>query len=137
MNQRLRRQKPVSEINITPFTDVILVLLIIFMVTTPLIWQASLKVKLPAAKNAKTSANERQAGVCVTITDEGLIYLNEKYVTKEELKKNIRAMCTNNPELNVTLSSDRSVSFKDIVGLLDIFTELGIKNLTIAATTEH
>jgi len=139
MNNRARKQRLVSEINITPFTDVILVLLVIFMITTPLISQLSLKVRLPQAKSGKPLEAGRQAQILadITITNEGLVYLDEKLVTKKELKERIKMAHQGNPSLNVILHSDRMVKFKDIVGVLDILSELGIRNLNIAATAEE
>jgi len=136
MNIKSRKQKLVAEINITPFTDVILVLLVIFMITTPLITQSMIKVKLPQAKSGVPVEAGRQIQVGITITNEGLIYLEEKLVTRKELREKIALIHEDNPGLSVILRSDRLVQFKNIVGVLDILSELGIKNLNIAATTE-
>lgn len=136
MNARSRKQKLVSEINITPFTDVILVLLIIFMITTPLISQSNLKVQLPKAKSGSKLESAKQSQADITITNEGLVYLNEKLVTRKELREKIAILYKDNPGLGVILHSDRAVRFKDIVSVLDLLTELGIKNLNIAAITE-
>jgi biopolymer transport protein TolR len=133
MNRKLRKQRLVSEINITPFTDVILVLLIIFMITTPLIQQSSLKVNLPQAASA-TPMNDR-GQVTVTITAEGPVYLEKDLVTRKELKDKISVMFQKNPDLSVVMQADRLVSFKDIVSVLDIFTGIGVKKLDIVATT--
>jgi len=136
MKRGPRQQRLVAEINITPFTDVILVLLVIFMITTPLISQLSLKVRLPEAKSGKpieTAARHEQAAI--TITNEGLVYLDDKLVTRKELKDRMAVLHQNNPSIAVILRSDRMVQFKNIVGVLDILTELGIKNLNIAATS--
>jgi len=136
MNIKSRKQKLVAEINITPFTDVILVLLVIFMITTPLITQSMIKVKLPQAKSGVPAEAGRQIQVGITVTNEGLIYLEEKLVTRKELRERIAFIHEENPGLSVILRSDRLVQFKNIVGVLDILSELGIKNLNIAATTE-
>ncbi len=137
MNVKSRKQRLVAEINITPFTDVILVLLVIFMITTPLISQSVLKVKLPQAKSGTPVEATRQTQADITITNEGLAYLDEKLVTRKELKERINLMHQNNPDLNVILHSDRLVKFKDIVGVLDALNELGITRLNIAATKEQ
>ncbi len=134
MNLRFRKQKLIAEINITPFTDVILVLLIIFMITTPLILQSSLKVNLPQASSAQ--AAREVSPVNIIITNEGAVYLDEALVTRRELREKIYAKYKNEPSLAVILSSDRLVRFKDIVDVLDILNAMGIKNLNIAATTE-
>ena len=133
MNPRLRKQKAIAEINITPFTDVILVLLIIFMITTPLMLQSGIKVNLPQAGSAKTLDTAGQ--INITVTDNDLIYLNDLLITRNELKGKIGAMHQKDHSLKVILFSDRSTRFKDIVSVLDILNEEGVRNLNIAART--
>ena len=137
MRAKQRKQKLVSEINITPFTDVILVLLVIFMITTPLISELSLKVKLPQSKSGEPLENIKQSQISVVLTSEGPIYLDGKLVTRKELSDKIGKLHRINPRLSVVLRSDRSVQFKNIVNVLDILNELGIENLNIAATSEE
>lgn len=137
MKKKYKKAKLVSEINITPFTDVILVLLVIFMITTPLISESNIKLKLPQAKSGKpVDVQTKQAQVTISITSEGPIYLNEKVVTKKELIQKLTALTKENPEITVVLRSDRLVQFKDIVSVLDPLTELGITKFNIAATAE-
>jgi biopolymer transport protein ExbD len=136
ISNRFRKQKLVTEINITPFTDVILVLLIIFMITTPLIFQSNIKVNLPQAASGKSPDSARQAQVGITITNEGLIYLDELPVTRKEFREKINSLHRSNPDLSVILRSDRLVRFKDIVDVLDPITEMGITKLSIAVTPE-
>lgn len=135
MNPRLRKQKAIAEINITPFTDVILVLLIIFMITTPLIIQTSIKVNLPNAKSAKTSDASNQ--INITVSSKNIIYLDDNLVTKEDLKEKVASLYKDNPSLKVVLFSDKLARFKDIVTVLDIMNELGIRSLNIAAKAER
>lgn len=134
MNARLRKQKAIAEINITPFTDVILVLLIIFMITTPLIVQTTIKVNLPNAKSAKASDAADQ--VSITVGSKNSIYLDGNLITKDELRDKVAAIYKNNPSLKVVLFSDKSAHFKDIVAVLDIMNELGIRSLNIAAKAD-
>ncbi len=134
MMRRTRQQSLVAEINITPFTDVILVLLVIFMITTPLISQSSIKVNLPEASNINPIGKTSQ--VYITVTNEGTVYLGSELITRKELKEKIKALKKENSNLGVVLRSDKLVRFKDIVTLLDIFTELDIKNLDIAAVSD-
>lgn len=131
MNPRSRKQRPISEINITPFTDVILVLLVIFMITTPLIIQSSIKVNLPNAKSAKT--NNMADKVDIVIDKKGVIYLDGNTITRDVLKEKIETMHKDKPNLQVMLLSDKSSKFKDIVTVLDVMNEVGIKNLNIAS----
>jgi len=135
MNLRKHKQRLIAEINITPFTDVILVLLIIFMITTPLILQSSLKVNLPQASSA--GATKETGPVNIIITNEGALYLDGAMCTRKELKERIAARHKEDPSMGVVLSSDRLVRFKDIVGILDILNASGIRNLNIAVTTQE
>ena len=136
MKRKSRKQNLVAEINITPFTDVILVLLVIFMITTPLISQTNIKVNLPVAKTERAPEKARQAQAEITITREGPVYLDGKLVTRGELKEKITAIYKNNPDLSVVLRCDRSVKFQDIVNILDPRADLGITKLNIAAINE-
>ena len=129
-----RRQRLIAEINITPFTDVILVLLIIFMVTTPLILQSNIRVSLPSSTTGKPMEEAKQIGIMVT--NEGLIYLDNKLISRKLLKLEVSKIHQVNPGVEVILFSDKMVRFKDIVGLLDVLNELGIRNLNIATKTE-
>lgn len=134
MNLRLRKQKAIAEINITPFTDVILVLLIIFMITTPLIIQTSIKVNLPNARSAKAVDISDQ--INITVSSKSAIYVDGNLITKEDLKEKVASLYRNNPSLKVVLFSDKLARFKDIVAVLDIMNELGIRSLNIAAKSE-
>lgn len=134
MNPRLRKQKAIAEINITPFTDVILVLLIIFMITTPLIMQTSIKVNLPNAKSAKTSDASDQ--VNITVSSKSIIYLDGNLISKDELRDKVAAIYKSNPSLKVVLFSDKLARFKDVVAVLDVMNELGIRSLNIAAKAD-
>ena len=134
MNARLRKQKVIAKINITPFTDVILVLLIIFMVTTPLIIQTSIKVNMPKAKSAKAVDTSNQ--IDITVSSKSMIYVEGNPITKEALKEKVSDLYGKNPSLKVVLFSDRQAKFKDIVAVLDIMNELGIKSLNIAARAD-
>lgn len=134
MRNPSRRQKPFTEINTAPFTDIILVLMAIFMVATPLVMQSNIQVNLPSSATGEPPKNVRQ--ISVMITSEGLIYLDNKLTSRKTLKAEAAKLQQDNPGLEVILLSDKMVRFKDIVGLLDIFNELGIKNLNIATKTE-
>jgi len=134
MNPRFRKQRPIAEINITPFTDVILVLLIIFMVTTPLILQSNIKINLPNAVSGKAGKTSDQ--IYISINNRGVVYLDGRAVTKLELREKVYAMHSRNQDLGAALLADRSVPFKDIVSVLDILNGLGLKHLNIATKTD-
>ena len=130
-----QRQRLVAEINITPFTDVILVLLVIFMITAPLISQTHIQVKLPEV--ASTRPMENVSRIEVTVTELGMIYLDKDLVTEQSLKDKVDKIHKNNPNVSVVLRADKSVKFRYIVKILDILTELGVKNLNISAVAQE
>jgi biopolymer transport protein ExbD len=134
MNHATRRQKPFTEINTAPFTDIILVLMAIFMVTTPLVMQSNIQVNLPSSSTGKPMKEARQ--ISIMATNEGMIYVDNKLISRKALKAEVARLHKEDPDLEVILYSDKMVRFKDIVGLLDIFNELNIKNLNIATKTD-
>jgi biopolymer transport protein ExbD len=136
MKRTSRRQRLVAEINITPFTDVILVLLVIFMIATPLISQASLKVKLPEAKSGQAIEASKKQQVYVTILKDGSTYLDKDPVTKKELRAKIDAIHKSNPDISVVIHSDKLAQFKDVVSVLDVLNELGVNKLSIGTINE-
>jgi biopolymer transport protein TolR len=138
MNRRSRKQRLIAEINITPFTDVILVLLVIFMITTPLMYQSEakqIKVNLPKAKNVVSPQGKTDA-VTVTLSSEGPVYLEGSVVTLKELDSRLGAKLKSLPSLSVVLAIDRLVAFKNVVRVLDVLNGLGIERLRIAAEEE-
>src|SRR5512135_757879 len=138
MKRRSRKQRLVAEINITPFTDVILVLLVIFMITTPLLSQPmtkQIKVDLPKAKNVATAVS--QSGVVtVTLSREGPMYLDGEVVTIKELGEQLDRRHQDNRDLAVLIQVDQLVAFKNVVRVLDVLNGLGLERLRIAAEEE-
>ena len=138
MKRRSRKQRLMAEINITPFTDVILVLLIIFMITTPLLSQAQtkqIKVNLPSAKHAVAMPNKGEV-VEITLSSEGPMYLDGAIVTLKDLEANLGIQKKNNPQISVLVRVDRLVAFKNVVRVLDVLNGLGIERLRIATEEE-
>lgn len=132
MKTRFRSQKLVSEINITPFTDVILVLLIIFMVSTPLIFQSSIKVTLPQA----ATNQEPPRTVNITISAEGDCYLeNTAYSIRRDLgvfKYKLAALMKNVSDSSVIISGDKNVKYDFVVKVIDVVSQVGIKHIVLS-----
>ena len=137
MKRESRRQRLVAEINITPFTDVILVLLVIFMIATPLISQTSLKIRLPEAKSGQPLEAPKKTQVYVLIMKDGSTYIDKDQVTKRELRSKIDAIHRNNADMSVVIHSDSQTPFKDVVNVLDVLNELGVNRLSIGAINER
>jgi len=116
-------KRPLSEINVTPFVDVMLVLLVIFMVTAPLL-QQGIDVKLPEAKGKALPEEER---INLVIKKDGRLYMNETPVSMNEMGAKLRAISRLNP--NVYLRADRDVPYGKVVGVMAEVKEAGIEKL--------
>ena len=121
-----------AEINITPLTDIFLVLLIIFMITSSAIVESGGKVNLPSA--VKTQSEPR--GTTVTITPHHEIYVNQKKVNEANLENALRAVFNTSPEKIVILRGDREVLLGEAVRVLSIVKKAGASEIAIAAEAE-
>jgi biopolymer transport protein ExbD len=121
-------------------TDIVLNMFIFFFISFSLLYTFNpnkvqkLDIKLPKASNVSTIENLNQLDI--TLTNENIMYLGQDMVNAKELKEKIRLKQRENPQLIVILRADRLVSFKKIVEVLDVLTELGITNLNIAAVRD-
>src|SRR5258708_17622280 len=116
MQNRLRpHQKLVAEINMVPFTDVVLVLLVIFMVTTPFLFQGAFQVKLP--KVAAPSPNLPET-ITLTVTQGDKIFLNDKEVSLENLVVEIQALLQKKPAALFMINADKNVSHGTVTGVM-------------------
>jgi TolR protein len=118
-----RGRTALSEINVTPLVDVMLVLLIIFMVTAPLL-QQGVDVNLPKAKGKDLPPEER---VSIVIKKEGGIFMNDIPVSMDDLKKKLSAISKLNP--NVFLKADKDVPYGLVVEVMGEIKEAGIEKL--------
>ncbi|HXV73269.1 MAG TPA: biopolymer transporter ExbD [Sphingomonadales bacterium] len=126
---QLQRQTgtSLSEINIVPFVDVMLVLLIIFMITAPIL-QSGIEVELPKTKTVKEIAEER---LVVTIDRAQRVYLGNEPVNVRELGAKIRAV-TQNPERDaVFVRCDETVPFGSFATVVDELRQSGIQNVSV------
>ncbi len=124
MKKRARRSKLMVEINITPFTDVVLVLLIIFMIATPFIYQSSMKVQLPQASKSEESSRD----VIININAQGQVFLEDTKIDLEALKYKLTAMVRNKPDTSVIINGDKNVRYDSVVQVMDVLTRSGVKN---------
>ncbi|MEK6562431.1 MAG: biopolymer transporter ExbD [Candidatus Binatota bacterium] len=122
----------IAEINITPLTDIFLVLLIIFMITSSAIVESGGKVNLPSA--VKTQSEPR--GTTVTITPRHEIYVNQKKVTEASLENSLREVLNTSPDKIVILRGDREVLLGEAVRVLSIVKKAGASEIAIAAEVE-
>ncbi|HTR03606.1 MAG TPA: ExbD/TolR family protein [Thermoanaerobaculia bacterium] len=122
-----------ADINVTPLVDVMLVLLIIFMVTAPMLHQG-ISVALP-----KTSTTNLRSGledpIVLSISKDGLYYINESPVARGLLKDRLRAILRGHKEKAVLLKADRSLSYGTVIETLDLLNRMGIESLGMITDT--
>jgi len=118
----------VAEINVTPLTDIFLVLLIIFMVTSTALTQQGTKVNLPRA----ATGGAEPSGIIVTATADHHIELNGKPVPLEGLRAALEATFQKGSEHNVILQGDRNVVLEQAVQIMTIAKEAGAEKISIA-----
>jgi biopolymer transport protein ExbD len=118
-----------AEINITPLTDVFLVLLIIFMITTSAMVESAAKVNLPKAQQVVEEAR----GLTVTVTADGRIFVNQLAVEAAQLEPTLRDLLADDPKKLVILQGDQSVVLGQAVRILEAAKRAGASAVSIAA----
>jgi len=116
-----RRRQALSEINVTPFVDVMLVLLVIFMATAPLL-QQGVDVNLPQARGQVLSPAER---IVITVKKDGRIFLNRSAVSLESL----RTLLSDRKDREVFLKADKDVPYGVVVEVMGELREAGVEKL--------
>ena len=122
----------VAEINITPLTDIFLVLLIIFMITSSAMIESGGKVNLPKAVATQTESR----GTTVTLTPKKEIFVNQRKVSEESLEKALQEALNNNANKTVILRGDKDVLLGETVKVMSIIKRAGATEIAIAAETE-
>lgn len=120
----------VAEINVTPLTDIFLVLLIIFMVTSSAMMQQGSKVSLPSSEKGASET----AGVTITATANHTLELNGETVDRAGLKDALAKALQGREDKGVILRGDRTIILEDAVQLMTIAREAGAERLAIATT---
>ena len=122
----------VAEINITPLTDIFLVLLIIFMITSSAMIESGGKVNLPKA----VATQSESRGTTVTLTPKKEIFVNQRKVSEESLEKALQEALNNNANKTVILRGDKDVLLGETVKVMSIIKRAGATEIAIAAETE-
>jgi biopolymer transport protein ExbD len=121
--------QPVAEINVTPLVDVMLVLLIIFMVTAPML-ATGIKVNLPSAKTAQPL--ETKQPVIVVVAKDGALSVGKDAVSRDELAAKVKAGLGDSNGI-VQLRGDRDASYGDVVSVMDELAANGISRIAIVS----
>ena len=119
---RRKRYSQMSEINVTPFVDVMLVLLIVFMVTAPLL-TVGIPVDLPKVK--ASALTDQKDPIEITVNIEGEVYIGESLVEVENLIPRINAITEQNTEARIYIRGDRIVAYGRIMEIMSIINSAG------------
>jgi biopolymer transport protein TolR len=130
MNGHRGRYRPLAEINVTPLVDVMLVLLIIFMVTAPLM-TSGVTVDLP--KTSSQPLNTDSQPLTVSINAEGQIYLQNEQVDLSELVAKLQAIAQNNPDRRIFVRGDKANTYGRIMEVMGTITEGGFTKVALLA----
>jgi biopolymer transport protein ExbD len=119
----------IAEINVVPLVDIILVVLIIFMVTAPLIMKPSISVNLPKAASGEASQPTKFA---IILSTDGKMYLNDRAVDLPAILGAAQAEVIKNPEVQAIISADKEVPHGKVVEVMDIVKQGGVKKFAIS-----
>jgi len=123
-----RTYRPMSEINVTPFVDVMLVLLIIFMVTAPLL-TVGVPVDLP--KSEAAPINEAEEPLVLTLDLEGRLFVQETEIETGCLVPRLNAITENRPDTRIYIRADRALSYGDVMGLMGRLSAAGFSKVAL------
>lgn len=124
------RHRPMGEINVTPFVDVMLVLLIVFMVTAPLL-TVGVEVDLPKTQAGQINADA--APLVVSVKSDGSLYLQESEVESDGLIPRLQAISNANPDVRIFVRGDAAVSYGDILGVMGRIQAAGFSKIALVA----
>jgi biopolymer transport protein ExbD/biopolymer transport protein TolR len=126
-NNKGRTQSSLSEINITPFVDVVLVLLVMFMVTAPIL-QSGIEVEVPKTKTVKEITEER---LVITIDKDQRVFLGNDPININEIAERLHQKIRDPQGQSVFIRSDENVPFGAFATVMDAVKQTGITNVSI------
>jgi len=138
MSRRSKRRKPMAEINVVPYIDVTLVLLIIFMITAPLV-QTGVDVDLPQADTAAVD-QENEPPVIVSVDKQGYFYIDigeqvDEPVSAEVLLYRVAAVLRNKPKTQVYIRGDHTVAYGKVVTVMAALKNAGVPSVGLMTSS--
>ena len=128
MKRKFRNKRTMSEINVTPFVDVMLVLLIIFMVTAPLL-TSGIKINLP--ESSSVLKNEKKDPVTVSINSKGEIFIQKKKFSEDQLINKLSLLKKNNQNLKIYIKGDKKLDYGKVMDLMNLINQSGFKKVAL------
>lgn len=141
MSRSRRRQKrrPMADINVVPYIDVMLVLLVIFMITAPMMTQG-VDVKLPNASAAPIQQTDTDVMIA-SVDSDGAFYLdiggNQESITLEALQVKVRKVLSQSPNIPVLVRGDKNVSYGAVIGLMVSLQGAGVPNVGLVTEPDN
>ena len=123
-----------SEMNIVPFVDIVLVILIIFLIVSPTFIRPGFDIQLPRAESAQRPQN---AKALLSIDIEGRVYFNRKTLSKEELSQRLSHLVTEDQNIKVVISADKNVAHGNVISLIDLVRKAGVKKFAVSVESSQ
>ena len=141
MRSKHRRRKPMGEINVVPYIDVTLVLLIIFMITTPML-QTGVEVDLPQAESAMVEQKEGEPPIVISIKEQGEYYINtdgqnDERIEPEVINDRVAVVLSNKPGTQVLISADKGVDYGTVVTVMAALKNAGVPTVGLMTKPEE
>ncbi|MDR3071455.1 MAG: biopolymer transporter ExbD [Endomicrobium sp.] len=128
-----KKNAAISEINIAPFTDVILVLLVIFMITTPALMQPGIKVNIPKAKiAADRQDNTNVTNIDILISKEGYVYIDGKQVNILDIENVLRRLISSKPDKVAVIKCDEEARYNCLVQTMVNAKKAGVTKFALS-----
>ena len=124
------RQQVMAEINMVPFIDISLVLLIIFMIMTPFLVRSQIKVNLPEVAKVDTKQTKDKA-ITVQVRQDGALFIDAKQVSADVIEDTLRGLLTHPDDQPLVVEADRDVAFHNVVVVLDAAKRIGATTLSV------
>ena len=141
MRRKHGRRKPMGEINVVPYIDVTLVLLIIFMITTPML-QTGVEVDLPQAESAMVEQKEGEPPIVISIKEQGEYYINvdgqnDERIEPEVINERVAVVLSNKPGTQVLISADKGVDYGTVVTVMAALKNAGVPTVGLMTKPEE
>ncbi len=134
VSTRSRRNRPMSEINVTPFVDVMLVLLIVFMVTAPML-TAGVSVNLP--DSSANSLPDEKEPLALTINSKGEVFIQNTQISLNDLTSKVLVITKNRTDTRIYVRGDRSLEYGKIMEVMGLLSRAGFTKVALVSESSR
>ena len=133
-HQRRKRARPMSEINVTPFVDVMLVLLIVFMVTAPLL-TVGVPIELPETKGQQLQTNKEP--LTISVQRDGKVYIQETEVKLDEIGPKLKAIAKSGYDEQIFIRGDKGIDYGTVMRVMGRLSSAGFRRVALVTEVEQ